>query len=311
LPISVAQWVSPPYGYVVWDITSNLVCIRDRVITYYLNPQNNDGLTADTVESIITGAANVWMSDSGATFNRLSYGDINGTLSIDVVARYENGLWRLYKISDNTRGINAVLFDDFGDNATSSYLAVVWTDAWTVVHSEYNFTIIAILDADMIFNDAYQFRVDGSHYDLFTVALHEFGHFGPGLGDLYRVSNDSRDIIQVMHAYTGVKRDLRWGDIAGLRWHYPRVYGGFGLAPVFPVTGGDTAARDLDRDSRVDLVYVWGEYDGSTGRTNIWARVAWDLDPSSGVPREVFGFRLAYTTPGRDTVTGAPMGAML
>ena len=217
LLIPVAQWVSPPYGYVVWDINNNLVCIRDRVITYYLNPQNNDGLATDIVESTIITAANTWMEDDGATFNHLSYGGINESLNIDVVAINESGTWRLYRVSDNTQGINSVLFDDFEDNASSGYLAVVFPSEWNIIHSEEDFTIVALLEADMVFNDAYQFRVDGYDYDLLTVALHEFGHFGPGLGDVYAISTDIEDTRQVMYAYTGVKRELRWGDIAGLR----------------------------------------------------------------------------------------------
>ncbi len=127
---------------------------------------------------------------------------------------------------------------------------------------------------------------------------------------LLKSRNDTttKDVRQVMYAYTGIKRNLRWGDIAGLRWHYPRIYGGYDLYPDYTVSGADVAAHDLDGDDRVDIVYIWGEYDSSEDNTRIWARVAWDLDPITGAPSQVYAFRPIYTTPGRVRDIGAVFG---
>jgi len=303
-----AQWVSPPYGYVVWNITVNLVRIRDRTINYYLNPQNNDGIPADTVENVIMRAANTWSNDEGSTFNYLNYGGRNTTLRIDIYCRLVGGYWRCYQRSDNTQEVNAIVFDDFEENRQSGIIALTIPRNYVTIHSERNFTIEALLEADIVFNDAFRFAVNGSDIDLFTIALHEFGHFGPGLGDVYSVSTHSEDQIQVMYRYTGIKRELRWGDIAGLRWHYPRVYGGYELYPIYTVVGGDVAARDLDGDGRVDLVFVWGEYNSAEDRTSIWARVAWDLNSSSGVPSQVYNFQSICRVSGRVRDVGAAFG---
>jgi hypothetical protein len=66
------------------------------------------------------------------------------------------------------------------------------------------------LAGDMVFNTAQVFNINGLDYDVYTVALHEFGH---ALG-----LNHSANATAVMYsAYAGVVTGLAADDIAGIR----------------------------------------------------------------------------------------------
>jgi hypothetical protein len=76
---------------------------------------------------------------------------------------------------------------------------------------------------DMLFNTGQAFHI-GTTYDLFTVALHEFGH---ALG----MEHTSLVSAAMFPNYTGVKANLSADDIAGIRSIYsgnnPRAYDSF------------------------------------------------------------------------------------
>lgn len=70
-----------------------------------------------------------------------------------------------------------------------------------------------IYEYDIMFDTDY---FPGGGVDLDTVVLHEFGH-GAGLDDLYNAACSD----EVMYGYyTGVKRNLRSGDITGIQTLY-------------------------------------------------------------------------------------------
>jgi len=94
---------------------------------------------------------------------------------------------------------NSVSYGDYSDPNVIAVTAI-WFRAKT------------IYEYDIMFDTDY---FPGT-VDLDTVALHEFGH-GAGLNDLY----DSVCSEEVMYGYyTGVKRDLRSGDITGIQKLY-------------------------------------------------------------------------------------------
>jgi hypothetical protein len=133
-----------------------------------------------------------------------------------------------------------------------------------------------ISEVDIVFNDAYRWYDDGLHdCDVETVALHELGHV-ISLNDLYKYSDHQYDQQQVMYSYQGIRRDLRWGDIAGARWMYPARYD-----VVSSWFGWETAEIDatigyIDYNSRPDLIVAW--IDNPSGPNWIYYKIGWNLD---------------------------------
>lgn len=97
--------------------------------------------------------------------------------------------------------INSVSYGNYGDPNVIA-VAAIW------------FRGKNIYEYDIMFDEDY-FPGNGS-VDLDTVALHEFGH-GAGLNDLYK----SECSDEVMYGYyDGVKKELRDGDITGIKALY-------------------------------------------------------------------------------------------
>lgn len=97
---------------------------------------------------------------------------------------------------------NSILYGDYADPNVIAVTAI-----WFRGKNIYEYDIM--FDTDYL-------PVDNS-IDLDTIVLHEFGH-GAGLDDLYNsVCSD-----EVMYGYyQGEKRDLRSGDVVGIRTLYP------------------------------------------------------------------------------------------
>lgn len=79
-----------------------------------------------------------------------------------------------------------------------------------------------ILETDMVFNDHYTWSTSGGHYDVETVALHEFGHW-VGLGH--------SDTGIMRPSYSGIQRTVDSDAVAG----FMAMYGGAGDEPVIEV----------------------------------------------------------------------------
>jgi hypothetical protein len=140
---------------------------------------------------------------------------------------------------------------------------------------------------EVFFNTAQPFNI-GSTYDLYTVAVHEFGH---ALGLLH-----STDYYAAMYpAYVGVKSyGLSGDDIAGIRSLYsangPRSPDGFGF-----YTGSFQAAADLT-----------GGFDPVTQTL-----VGSDLDITDPGQAEYYRFLAPYGTSSQMTVTVQSAGLSL
>jgi hypothetical protein len=98
-------------------------------------------------------------------------------------------------------GENAVFWSNEGD---SGALATSWM--W--------YSGNTMLETDMVFNDYYEWYTSGNHYDIETVALHEFGHWVglnhsatgimmPNYSGLQRsIDNDARDGFMAMYGHS-------------------------------------------------------------------------------------------------------------
>lgn len=76
----------------------------------------------------------------------------------------------------------------------------------------------AIVEVDMVFNDSFYWSKDGSHYDVQSIALHEFGHW-LNLRDIYGGS----DSYKIMYGFSSsgvLKRNLTSIEVDGIKWIY-------------------------------------------------------------------------------------------
>ena len=144
------------------------------VVPYYVN-----ATTART--SHVNTAANTW-SSAGANFAFNYMGQHNRTGG-PMLNNYNEIMWR--------------------DLGTYNALAVatIWVSGSTII------------EADMSFNTRYSWSTSGSHYDVQTIALHEFGHW-VGL-------DHSSSYGSIMYyQYKGIQRYLSSDDLAGIRYIY-------------------------------------------------------------------------------------------
>jgi hypothetical protein len=173
---------------------------------YYLNPQNAD-VSAAAAEGAVQVGADVWRSQSNASF-RFVYG---GRVS-DTSIRFDNR--------------NVVMFRNTSNGST-----IATTYSWWMSSGE-------LIDMDMIFWDGgFTFFAGGGCGGLNAayiedVAAHEFGH---GLG-----LNHSADPNATMYGEYAIcsmsPRTLAADDIAGVEALYPPTSGGGSPPPADPVS---------------------------------------------------------------------------
>ncbi len=95
---------------------------------------------------------------------------------------------------------------------------------------------------DLAFNTGKAFNINGTDYDLFTVAVHEIGH-ALGLG------HSSLTTSVMYSAYNGVKTGLKSDDIAGIQ----SIYGGARAADTYDAAGSnDSFAAATNITSAID-----------------------------------------------------------
>jgi len=166
-------------------------------VSFTINTTNNEGLTAEQVNSTLSTSAETWDSETTKELFTDSYTTGNVT----------------YGTRDGT---NAIVFGPYSESSESSesYVIAV-TSVW------YSRRTKEIVEFDMLFNDKWVWGDTGnpSLMDLQNIATHEFGH-AAGLADLYTESCD----FVTMFGYSGAgdvqKRTLEKPDITGLRAIY-------------------------------------------------------------------------------------------
>jgi len=170
-------------------------------VSYVINPQNPDGLSATFVKQAIQAGAEEW--DSYTTPELY-----DGSVAIDYDAEYG--------VLD---GKNAVVF---GDYSTAGVIAVtkVWYNPATKAIAEFDIKF----DTDWTWGDAQSSAATepddpGAVMDLQNIAAHELGH-AVGLADVYQT--ECSDVT--MYGYSDYeetkKRDLEEPDIIGISTLY-------------------------------------------------------------------------------------------
>lgn len=166
-------------------------------VTYVIDPTNPQGLSVEFVTGAVSASAEEW--------DRYTSKELfNNTYQIVYDATFDT------QVRD---GRNEVLF---GDYPTEGVVAV--TVIW------YNRITKAIVETDVMFDIEYSWgdaTVSGSAVmDLQNVATHEMGHVA-GLDDVYNKSARHETMYGYVRYGETLKRDLYYGDIAGIQ----RLYG--------------------------------------------------------------------------------------
>ncbi len=123
----------------------------------------------------------------------------------------------------NSAGSNfSFIYDGPTTNTTSTIDGIneiMWgTTSGSVATASYLFIGSNMIEADIVFNDSYNFSKDGSNFDVQTVALHELGHW-LNLRDLY----GNADASKIMYGFVSsgsIKRNLSIDEQNGIRWIY-------------------------------------------------------------------------------------------
>ncbi|MEM4662677.1 MAG: matrixin family metalloprotease [Candidatus Diapherotrites archaeon] len=167
-----------------------------QTINYYINPENNQGLSEEFIKSTIDLAAQEWDKHTSAA--------LFGNSQIDVSANFDDA---------KPDGRNEI---SFGDYKQSGVIAV------TVIWGIFSGKNKQITEFDILFDTDFQWgdaTQDKTKMDLQNIATHEIGH-GLGLKDLY----NSTCLEETMYGYSTEgetkKRDLGQGDIKGLQLLY-------------------------------------------------------------------------------------------
>lgn len=167
---------------------------KELPVDYVIDPDNSYGLTENFVTSAISAGAEEWNAHTSA--------ELFGTYSIDYSSSWDS------KVPD---GRNELLFGNYPQDGVIA-VTIIW-GYFRGKPSNRRITEFDILfDTDFKWGDG---ESTLSLMDLQNIATHEIGH-GLGLGDLY----NTECIEQTMYGYSTEgdiqKRDLAYGDIAGI-----------------------------------------------------------------------------------------------
>lgn len=165
-------------------------------VTFVVDPDNPYGLTRREIVDALRAAAEEWDSYT----------------SIELFASYlvaHNANWD----GDMPDGRNEIVFESYPE---PNVIAV------TVIWGYFSGRDKQIIEFDILFNTYYAWgdaTIDQNVMDIRNIATHEFGH-GVGLADLYQPPAWR----ETMYGYSDYgetsKRDLYYGDIAGLQKLY-------------------------------------------------------------------------------------------
>jgi hypothetical protein len=190
---SAVMYLNNPNAYILagWKWTQN-----NPQIKMYLKKDanfNNEGLDAEATKRAIEAAANMW--DDAVAQNLFADSNlVTITESANINTDTKDGY--------NTHGWKPI------------------TEGLAVSRTFYSTTKVGgyypAQESDVTYDSDYNWATNGSNYDVQSVVAHEMGHT-IGLGDLYGKPEYAGDTDQVMHYYTGVKRELGWGIGPGCR----------------------------------------------------------------------------------------------
>lgn len=166
-------------GCVGWDGPG----LGEADLIYHFGTLTQDnGVTTSQVEAAVVSAMQVWSQVVAITWTESATANLPGSVDIE----WDNGTYGSYGVPFPP-GVLAVTYYPPPSNRNP-------------------------LAGNIYFNDAYDWSVDGSGYDIFSVALHELGR-ALGLGT-------SADPSAVMYAYYQPATGLSPDDIAGIQSLY-------------------------------------------------------------------------------------------
>lgn len=162
-------------GCVGWDGLG----LGSASLTYHFGPLTQDnGLPASQVQAVVIGAMKDWSQVADVTWTQTASANLPKSVDIE----WDTGTYGPYG-APFPSGVLAVSFYPVPNNRDP-------------------------LAGNIYFNDAYDWSVNGSGYDIFSVALHELGH---ALG-LAHSSDPTSVMYGTYRQVTGLTPD----DIAGI-----------------------------------------------------------------------------------------------
>lgn len=179
-------------------------------IEYVINPTNDDGLDEAFITGAISISAEEW--DDGAYTNDVNvWAGVTVNLFDDIYTTDYSASWD----TETPDYKNELVFGDYPQDGVIA-VCIVWGYFTGPPSTRKIVEFDIMFDTDYTWGDA---ESDSTIMDLQNIATHELGH-GLGLGDLY----DAAAIKETMYGYSHdgdiVKRDLYFGDIAGIQELY-------------------------------------------------------------------------------------------
>lgn len=172
---------------------------KDTPVEYVIDPDNPDGLTESFITSAFFSSAEEWDSHTGTEL-------FNDVYSIDYNASWD---------SDIPDGRNELVFGDYSEQGVIA-VTVVWGYFSGPPRQREIIEFDVLFDTDFTWGDA---TLNSQLMDLQNIATHEIGH-GAGLADLYKDSASEETMYGYSENGEIKKRDLYYGDIAGIQELY-------------------------------------------------------------------------------------------